>query len=267
MKRKLLAGLLTMGLILGNGSAVFAAPVSMPDGAIFDADYYAQAYPDVAASVGNDINALYNHYVTFGQYEGRLPIAPVADPAKGSATRQASVLYNAVVGNNPYAGKKLTVPGSGLSVDALSYPSSALIPLGNGTSLQYNGNDALNGGYVTAAASGDAVTVCYDLFTSTDGINFNRLSPDAQYIFFIRNAVTLEIAGIFTNPTNGSFMFSANGGSRTFSVNDASQVWIIDSASGRLTPNCPLPNGSYFIAVGSTAVSSPTASNIFTVNR
>ncbi len=46
------------------------------DGTIFDAEYYAQTYPDVANAVGTDRDALYNHYVTFGKAEGRMACAP-----------------------------------------------------------------------------------------------------------------------------------------------------------------------------------------------
>ena len=38
---------------------------------VFDAKYYAEAYPDVVAVVGSDPAALLNHYVTSGIYEGR----------------------------------------------------------------------------------------------------------------------------------------------------------------------------------------------------
>ncbi len=37
----------------------------------FDANFYAQKYPDVVAVVGTDPGALYQHYVTFGCKEGR----------------------------------------------------------------------------------------------------------------------------------------------------------------------------------------------------
>lgn len=39
--------------------------------AVFDADYYYSAYPDVAAAVGRNEEALLNHFVTFGVNEGR----------------------------------------------------------------------------------------------------------------------------------------------------------------------------------------------------
>ena len=39
--------------------------------AVFDAEYYASAYPDVVAVVGTDAKALYAHYLTCGINEGR----------------------------------------------------------------------------------------------------------------------------------------------------------------------------------------------------
>ncbi len=50
----------------------YAAPTTMPDGQTFDAEYYAAANPDVAAAVGTEESALYEHYLQFGKAEGRL---------------------------------------------------------------------------------------------------------------------------------------------------------------------------------------------------
>ena len=38
---------------------------------VFDAKYYATAYPDVVAAIGADANVLLAHYMNFGIYEGR----------------------------------------------------------------------------------------------------------------------------------------------------------------------------------------------------
>ncbi|MCR4787553.1 MAG: hypothetical protein K5888_03110 [Lachnospiraceae bacterium] len=55
---------------------VLTAPVVMPDGSIFDAEYYAENNPDVVAVYGsNNPDGMYEHYVTFGKKEGRLPYA------------------------------------------------------------------------------------------------------------------------------------------------------------------------------------------------
>ena len=41
--------------------------------ASFDPAFYAATYPDVAAVVGTDPQALYDHYINYGMKEGRLP--------------------------------------------------------------------------------------------------------------------------------------------------------------------------------------------------
>lgn len=71
MKKKAMAVVLMMSMVIGSSLTVCAAPEIMPDGAIFDAEYYAQMYPDVVAALGTSADAMYQHYVTFGQYEGR----------------------------------------------------------------------------------------------------------------------------------------------------------------------------------------------------
>ncbi len=66
----LTAGIAVFGVF---GLKANAAPEVMPDGTIFDAEYYAAANPDVAAAYGTDTATLYNHYKLFGYKEGRLP--------------------------------------------------------------------------------------------------------------------------------------------------------------------------------------------------
>ena len=39
--------------------------------AVFDADYYYSAYADLRAAIGNDQNALLEHFISFGMQEGR----------------------------------------------------------------------------------------------------------------------------------------------------------------------------------------------------
>lgn len=67
-----------MIMAVGWSMTVCAKPAVMPDGTVFDAEFYAQTYPDVAAVYGNDANLLYQHYVLFGKAEGRMPAAPEA---------------------------------------------------------------------------------------------------------------------------------------------------------------------------------------------
>ena len=55
-------------MLCGNPLQVFAAEK-------FDPAYYAATYADVVNVLGTDVNALYNHYLTYGQKEGRMPYA------------------------------------------------------------------------------------------------------------------------------------------------------------------------------------------------
>lgn len=71
MKRFLATSILAGCLFLGCSATAIAAPKTMPDGTVFDAEFYANTYPDVKAAFGNDETALYNHYVQHGKAEGR----------------------------------------------------------------------------------------------------------------------------------------------------------------------------------------------------
>ena len=78
-----LAAALVLGFVMmaTMSTQTYAAPKQMPDGNVFDAEFYATTYPDVAAVFGTDEAMLYNHYVLCGKAEGRLPFAPNAVPA------------------------------------------------------------------------------------------------------------------------------------------------------------------------------------------
>lgn len=54
------------------------SPVQVRAAEKFDPVFYATIYADVAAVFGTDAQALYNHYITFGQKEGRMPYAGAA---------------------------------------------------------------------------------------------------------------------------------------------------------------------------------------------
>lgn len=77
MKRTVMVCLMT-AMCMGSSMTALAAPETMPDGAVFDAEYYAEQSPDVVAVLGTERDALYQHYVTFGKNEGRLPYSPDA---------------------------------------------------------------------------------------------------------------------------------------------------------------------------------------------
>jgi hypothetical protein len=80
-KKFIIALASALAIVLGfSGMHAQAAPTKMADGTLFDAEWYAAAYPDVVAAFCNDPGVLYAHYVYFGKAEGRLPYAPTAAP-------------------------------------------------------------------------------------------------------------------------------------------------------------------------------------------
>lgn len=80
-KGKMIFTLAAMALCLGMFSTdVKAAPKTMADGTVFDAEFYAATYPDVVAAFGTDEALLYQHYVTNGKAEGRMACAIAFDP-------------------------------------------------------------------------------------------------------------------------------------------------------------------------------------------
>lgn len=64
---------------------VFAAPKTMPDGALFDAEFYAASNPDVVAIYGATEARLYEHYKDYGKKEGRLAVMPSAPSVPNTA--------------------------------------------------------------------------------------------------------------------------------------------------------------------------------------
>lgn len=75
MKKKIMSFAAAFAVLVGSSMTVCAQPVTMEDGTVFDAEYYAQNNPDVAAILGADANALYQHYILFGKAEGRIGAA------------------------------------------------------------------------------------------------------------------------------------------------------------------------------------------------
>lgn len=92
---KRLTAVMCAAMMMSGGSlTVFAAPKTMSDGQTFDAEFYAETYPDVKQAVGTDEAALYNHYATYGKAEGRKPYADAK--SQTANTTSASTTSNAM---------------------------------------------------------------------------------------------------------------------------------------------------------------------------
>lgn len=127
MKKKLLLAILTVA-VMGSSLTVYAQPKTMPDGTVFDAEFYAEKYPDVKAVFGNDEAALYNHYVQYGKAEGRQATATAVagKNSKGTTIQVASMSQEEVSARVQNALNDLKAyMYEGLSPEALYYNSLA----------------------------------------------------------------------------------------------------------------------------------------------
>jgi len=93
MKKKM--SIIVLAFVMGifGTISVFAQSRKMDDGTIFDAEFYAEQNPDVVAAVGTDENALYQHYTSAGNEEGRLAVA-----IQGAAMVSKDKMYDAYNG-------------------------------------------------------------------------------------------------------------------------------------------------------------------------
>ena len=113
MKKKAMAVVLMTSMVIGSSLTVCAAPEIMADGTVFDAEYYAQMYPDVVAALGTDADAMYQHYVTFGQYEGRQAYDGATPlPSDTASTSQAENQLQ-IIGTQGVVGATYQLPSWG----------------------------------------------------------------------------------------------------------------------------------------------------------
>ncbi len=92
--------------ILSVAVPVYSEPEEMPDGVLFDSEYYADKYQDVVdVYQTRDTETLYMHYRTYGRYEGRFPteareIAASEGKVSGNAASANKIVKKAVVSDN-----------------------------------------------------------------------------------------------------------------------------------------------------------------------
>ena len=89
-KKKIMA--VVAAVLLGSSFSAWAAPQLMTDGAMFDAEWYRQQNPDVNAAFPADASpeVFYQHYITYGAKEGRLPYegAPKAEGTENGTSAE-----------------------------------------------------------------------------------------------------------------------------------------------------------------------------------
>lgn len=92
MRKKFAKALVTAGMVAG---VMMFVPVQAMAAEKFDPAFYAATYPDVVAVLGTDVNALYDHYLTYGQKEGRMPYANAAGGVEVDGIEDTTVTVTA----------------------------------------------------------------------------------------------------------------------------------------------------------------------------
>lgn len=109
MKKKIMMTLLAVGVMfLGGRMTAEATPARMPDGVLFDSDYYAESNEDLMRAFGRDTKLLYQHYVTYGKAEGRkalpdefvYPELPAPASEKGYTINELLTIYRTIIEAN-----------------------------------------------------------------------------------------------------------------------------------------------------------------------
>lgn len=153
----LVLGVSILFLCLFPSLSANASPVIMPDGYLFDPEYYAANNPDVVAAFGDSTEALYRHFQEYGASEGRLPWDPYAQIDISSVphyertpVQQEGITYHEVAE---------AVPGT--------------------ATLTFAGDVNLEPTYCGAAAAANGLAECFDsgvldLMRSSDFFMFNN---------------------------------------------------------------------------------------------
>ncbi|MBR2275258.1 MAG: hypothetical protein IJ873_04245, partial [Lachnospiraceae bacterium] len=114
---KLFAALLAVMLLFEPAafkSTVYAAVIDYGNGIRFDAEYYAETYPELKALYGDDEAALLAHYLLAGTLEGRTAYAG-QDPLEIENIKQ---VFTAIAQNSVSAGDTASETGTDPQVSA-----------------------------------------------------------------------------------------------------------------------------------------------------
>ena len=175
--RNLVIAMASALMMIGVSSLeVQAAPVKMADGTMFDAEYYAAAYPDVAAAFGTNADLLYMHYQLCGKAEGRLAVAPAAAAPSVATGNTAAGSFDAAY----YAAKYpdvASILGYDPALLKLHYDLYGKAEGRFGSALEEN---AAAAAAATAPVAGNTATPTAGVTISTLGARYAAVSADVM---------------------------------------------------------------------------------------
>ena len=238
--KKMLAVAACAGLLMTNPAFTEAATAAERSAyqAVFDADYYRSAYPDVAAAFGNNKAALFNHFVNYGLREGRSCSAdfnPQAYRAKYADLQQAfGDDMAAYCRHYVTCGKAEGRDGGGTgSVSATTQTSAATVGQGNilsSCTTQYDATVPRANNVELAAAringAGKIIFIQFYYFTAYSGKRICRSTDLYQRNCRYRNRWRCMSGVIDTLCRNAVCQSSGNGALSAFFAGNLSSGWI-----------------------------------------
>ncbi|MBR4168977.1 MAG: FecR domain-containing protein [Lachnospiraceae bacterium] len=199
--------------------------VALNVGTLFDPEWYANAYPDVARAYGKDTVALVAHYLDYGRKEGRLPLPPRV--AKATPTPTFDPNANNSGGSDEEEEEPEPSPtgggggGGGATATSSSYDSSkgntVPLPGGSGTFVSASNTLMIPGGQ----------TVSFDIpYTITDTHTGTSYTVDAGDLALEPGSVSNITETIGSTRLTGTYTDTGN----TFSIGDGNTYDDRDSA-------------------------------------
>lgn len=171
---KILSGILlsTLMIILCS-TAAFAAPKYMPDGTVFDAEYYALNNPDVVSVYGTDEGKLYQHYLNYGKKQKRWPfdVMTLPEALRASVLESINKGQGAVVGQTASSTLTAAYGTTGSTSSSSSMSDSQLDSLARSAAAILSSSTSSAADKAAATQLASLVSAAKNASSSTDKAN------------------------------------------------------------------------------------------------
>ena len=206
LKKKLIKAVASLGaavmIVAGAGSVTTLTSYA----AEFDPTYYAATYPDVAAVCGTDAQALLNHYLTYGQKEGRKPSAnaQAGEAVTSVKTTTTTTTTTAATTYHDYATGQLSTLRAAQGLGAVSHDKNLDSIATNIMNTYMAGGDvnalsyAMNSLFVQYGLSYTlgGFTCCQLPAAYVSGFSYDELAPVMTQAVYPRSTDVLGASGV-----------------------------------------------------------------------
>ncbi|MCR5738237.1 MAG: hypothetical protein K6G43_00295 [Lachnospiraceae bacterium] len=186
--KSIIALMAALTMVIGIPVVSHAAPQTMPDGAIFDPEYYAAHNPDVVAVMGDSAANLYAHYVFFGKNEGRLPYEGQTAPVN---VLNPTDVYNSLLASGGYVWVYYD--------PSINYYEAYSFDLSGGFA-----DITHAGSLVDLSTIGNFCVVTGNILPPAIDYKVGAIDPNAVYLFMI-NRATVSSIGATRNTKSSAY--------------------------------------------------------------